>query len=194
MNEDFNQKPFLLIVRGIPGSGKSYLVRAIEQQLGAQNVVILDPDNIDQSSHKFQQFSQQLTAQGIANKFHAYRFLREQAYAAILANKIIIWNQAFIDFSGFEITVKRLQDFAAEHSIQLPVLVAEVEIAEAVALQRVTARERKGKHIVPVDVLERFIQNYTSFAGKGYVTVTLNGEDPVDQKTAAVLTAMTNLN
>lgn len=179
--------PVLVIVRGIPGSGKSYLTTRLADAIGHDKVVILDPDAIDKSSDAFTQFSARLTAEGVEEKFHAFRFLRQQGYDAILNNQIIIWNQAFIDFNGFKITVDRMMEYAEQHSIDLPLLVIEVEIDPAVARARITDRASSGGHDVPNDKFEQFVSQYESFASNGFATVTIDGADDIDTSLQTLL-------
>lgn len=165
--------PALIIVRGIPGSGKSFLTSRLAEMIG--NVVVLDPDLIDKSSEDYRQFSAQLSSEGVDEKFHPFRYLRKRGFDAILNNQIVIWNQAFIDLNGFEITVKRLTDFANEHGIDLPLLVVEVEIDPEIAQSRITQRHDDGGHDVPDDKFNEFVANYESFSKYGYTTVAIDG-------------------
>jgi predicted ABC-type ATPase len=182
--------PQLVIIRGIPGGGKSYLAVALRASLGASALVILDPDTVDKTSDEYRQFSAKMLSEGVNEKFHPFRFLRAQAHAAILAGKTIIWNQAFTDFAGFKITVDKLVAFAAEHGITLPVLVAEVEISRETARARINERTHRGGHAVSDERLDRFFAEYQSFAGKGYPTISVNGEADISVSVASVVKAL----
>src|SRR5437764_567996 len=114
-----NTHPTLLMVRGLPGSGKSYLAMALSQALGQGNVVILDPDATDYNSPEYLELSKSLSAEGVDEKFHPYRYLRSKAYKAIENNQIIIWNQAFTNLDCFNKTVANLQTYAEEHDAKL---------------------------------------------------------------------------
>lgn len=185
--------PTLILIRGLPGSGKSYLAAALEQALGSTNVAILDPDATDYESKTYQEHTDRLAAEGVEEKFHPYRFLRSQAYAAIEGNKVIIWNQGFTNLDGFNKTVANLQAYAAEHATRLPLLVVEVEVQHDIAQQRVAERAAKGGHDVDDANFARFISDYRSFAGEGFNTVAVRGEDDVQTSVAAVLQALRHL-
>lgn len=179
--------PILIIVRGIPGSGKSHLTSRMADTIGHDNVVVLDPDTIDKTSNEYIQFSAQLTNEGVDEKFHPFRFLRQRGFDAIINNQIIIWNQAFIDLKGFQITIDRLVDFAKERDIDLPLLVVEVEIEASVARARITDRHNNGGHDVPSDKFEEFVNSYESFSKHGFATVTVDGAGNIDESVQKLL-------
>lgn len=185
--------PILILIRGVPGSGKSYLAVALQAALGKETVVTLDPDATNYKGKEYAAFSEGLTKEGVDSKLHPYRFLRAQAYAAIVAHKVIIWNQAFTNLDGFDKTVKNLQAYATDHGTELPVLVVEVEISEHVAKQRVTKREQQGGHGVPDEAFARFLNEYTTFADKGYNIIVVNGEDDVARSVGIVTKALEKL-
>jgi predicted ABC-type ATPase len=185
--------PTLMLIRGLPGSGKSYLAAALKTALGSDSVLVLDPDATDYESKTYRAHSEQLTTEGVEEKFHPYRFLRAQAYAAIEAHKIIIWNQGFTNLDGFNKTVINLEEYAKGHGTHLPLLVVEVEIAHATAEQRVAQRAAQGGHDVDETNFVRFINDYRSFAGEGFNTVTVQGEDNVQASVATVLRALEKL-
>lgn len=176
----------LIIIRGVPGGGKSYLAEALQASIGQDNVVILDPDRIDKSGAAFVELSARLAAEGVDEKFHPYRFLRQTGYDALTAGKSVIWTQAFNDFNGFEITIKRMQEFADEHQIPLRVLVVEVEIDGTVARDRIKQRVAGGGHDVPDENLSQFMNSYESFVGRGYETVIVNGADNIDESVTTI--------
>lgn len=179
--------PILIIVRGIPGSGKSYLTSRMADAIGHDKVVVLDPDMINKASTEYQQFSEQLVNEGVNEKFHPFRFLRQRAFDAIINNQVIIWNQAFMDFEGFKITVERLIEFAKNRGIDLPLLVIEVEIDPDIARARIANRHNNGGHDVPSDTFENFVNTYESFSQYGYATITVNGADDTDHTLQRIL-------
>lgn len=185
--------PTLIMIRGVPGGGKSYIAAKLQESLGKERVVILDPDAINQTSSEYRDFSQVLTREDVNIKLHPYRFLRSKAYGGITAHKIIIWNQGFIDLDGFNKTVNNLQAYATDHNTRLPTLIVEVEIEEDVAKQRVAQRAAQGGHDVPEEAFGRFISNYASFADEGYTTVTVNGQDEVSVSVSTIINALKEL-
>jgi len=184
------QHPILVLIRGLPGSGKSYLAHAVREALGAAQVVSLDPDATDYTSQAYLDMSASLTKDGVDEKFHPYRFLRAQAYDGIEHNKVIIWNQAFTNLDGFQKTVVNLTTYAQDHGAALPLLVIEMEIDPAICKQRVTERAGKGGHDVNEEAFTRFISDYHSFASEGYNTITIDGQADTKTSVEAVLQAL----
>jgi predicted ABC-type ATPase len=185
--------PTLMLIRGVPGSGKSYLAAALETALGKERVLILDPDAIDLTSQEYVDFSAALIKEGVDEKFHPYRWSRAKAYAAIEAHKIIIWNQGFTNLDGFTKTVVNLQTYATDHGTALPLLVVEVEAAQSLVKQRVAERAAAGGHDVSDEAFERFFNDYRSFSDEGFTTVAVNGASAINESVAAVTYALEKL-
>jgi thymidylate kinase len=173
-----NKKAILLLIRGLPGSGKSYIANLLKEEIGDQ-MLLLDPDATDYKSNEYKEFSKLKLSEGIDEKFHPYRFLREQAYTAIKNDQIIAWNQAFTNLDGLQKTVINLQDYAKEHAKNLPVMLVEVEIDPEVAKKRVAVRASKGGHNVNEEEFKRFINDYRSFKSEGFDVVSVRGDSDI---------------
>jgi predicted ABC-type ATPase len=191
--DQLQSSPILIMVRGVPGGGKSYVTKRLVSTIGKENVVVLDPDAIDKTSKAYTDLSESLAREGVDEKLHPYRFLRSNAYRGIETNKTIIWNQGFMDLDGFNKTVINLQAYAKDHGTTLPLLVVEVEVRGDIAKQRIAERVARGGHDVPEEALNRFINQYHSFADQGYNVVTIDGEGDVEASVAAITKALHNL-
>lgn len=178
--------PSLVLIRGLPGSGKSYLATKLAETLGHECVVLLDPDSIERGPD-YEAHSQRLRAEGVDAKLHPYRYLRAQAYRGITEGKVIIWNQPFSNADMFGRLVQSLQIYASEHGILLPTIVVEVAIDPSVAETRIASRKQQGGHGPSHEVFQRFIAEYGSVADQGFVVVKVNGAGDVQDSTAAVL-------
>lgn len=175
----------LILVRGLPGSGKTHMSAALRQALGGE-VVMLDPDATDYTSQAYLDHTRALTAEGVEAALHPYRFLRGQAYDAIAAGQTIIWNQPFTNLEIFDKVVARLRHHAKAHGVTLQLVVVEVEIDPAVAKQRVSQRKAQGGHGPSDDTFARFVRDYHSFAGHGYETVSVPGDDTASAVAAII--------
>lgn len=182
--------PILILVRGLPGSGKTYLALELQKAIGEKNVVMLDPDTADYESPEYYALSKQLSQEGLDVKIHPYRFLRGQAYAGITARKVIIWNQPFTNLGMFTRMIENLQAYAKAAGQQLPVLIVEVEIDYAAAKRRVETRKAAGGHGPSDTLFERYVNDYTTAATEGFDVVTVYGEDEVSRSVATVMEAI----
>ena len=185
--------PTLILVRGMPGSGKSHLAAELRHELGNDLVVALDPDATDYGSKEYQAHTERLTQEGVDPKLHAYRFLRGQAYDGIVSGKIIIWDQPFTNLEIFNTMVERLRVHASEHGKELSILVVEVEIDPATATARVMHRKQRGGHGPSDKTLAARISDYRTFAAEGYQTVVVRGDGDVRSSVASVLDALHKL-
>lgn len=188
-----NQQSILIMMRGLPGSGKSTIAQALQQNLGQDTTVVLDPDTIDFDSHDYQSLSASLIEEAVDIKLHPYRYLRARAYRSISAKKIVIWNQAFTNADLLDRTIKNLIAYAEERGQELPVLVVEVSIDPVVAKSRIAERVASGGHDVDNESLDRFVKGFENFTEHNYKMVTLNGTDSVDLNVEKIIKETTIL-
>lgn len=181
--------PLIILIRGIPGSGKSYIAHELAHKLGS-DVILLDPDTIDYDSQQYAQHVEQLTADGVDPKLHAYRFLRGMAYQGIKDGKVIIWNQPFTNLEIFHKMTHNLYAQAALHKTNLRMLVVEVEVDPVVAKQRIADRKQQGGHGPSGDTFNRFVGDYHSFSNDGYETITVHGEDDLQENVQSIMHAI----
>lgn len=180
----------LVIVRGVPGSGKSYIATELQKVIGEEKVVLLDPDAIDYDSQTYRSHCREQAKEGVDPALYAYRFLRAQAYRAIEQRKVIVWNQPFTNKEIFHKMIGRLQDHAKEWGTEVDVLIVEVSIDEAVARARVQQRKRDGGHGPSEQTLSKRIEDYDSFAGEGFPVLAVDGEQEVSKSVAVVIAAL----
>ncbi|HVU59507.1 MAG TPA: ATP-binding protein [Candidatus Saccharimonadales bacterium] len=190
---DHLMHPIVILVRGLPGSGKSYMAERLADAIGRARVVLLDPDATDYESEAYKKHVKAQLAEGVDPKLHAYRFLRAQAYQGIADRKVVIWNQPFTNLDIFHKMVANFRAQAAGHHTELRVLVVEVMLDPAVAKERVARRKREGGHGPSDAVFARFVDDYMTFANDGYDVVTVRGDAPVAQSVATVLQAVQDL-
>lgn len=186
-------QPLLVFIRGLPGSGKSYLAERLAMALPDDEVIVLDPDAIDYEGVAYGKHVEAQNTEGVDEKLHPYRFLRAQAYKAIEDGKIILWNQPFTNLELFHKVVARLQQYAGEHGKDLSTLIIEVTIDESTAKTRVKQRKDKGGHGPSNKTFDKFINDYTSFANEGFQTIEVNGNGDVNKSVEAVKDAISSL-
>jgi adenylate kinase family enzyme len=194
MNRNTQKKDStLIIIRGIPGSGKSYIAEKLIKHELQSPVVLLDPDNINFSSQEYIKFSEKLKLEKIEVKLHPYRYLRNSAYETIDNTGTIIWTQAFTHQVLLDNTIKNLKQYANDKNKELKVLVIEVEIDADIARTRTIEREKKGKHGVDEENFERFLNDYSTFEDYGYETLKINGHQATDITIKKILNKLKEL-
>lgn len=176
MNKPLPQ-PILLLIRGIPGSGKSYFAQHLYAALGSNTAILLDPDTTDYSSDAYLRHVQEQQDEGIDPKLYPYRFLRSQAYDGIAHDKIIIWNQPFSNLEILQKVTDRLQEYAVSKSKQLTIHMVEVTIDPTIAQERVKQRVNNGGHGPSEDTFQRFVREYSTAVPLGYNIIPINGLD-----------------
>lgn len=178
--------PTLLMIRGLPGSGKTYLADRLVETLGDERVVVLDPDTVDLTAKDYLAFSAELEAEGLDKALHPFRWSRKLACEGVAAGNIVIWNQPFTIRGIFERLVAFIEADAKEHGIDLPVLVVEVEIDEATAKQRIVERKQAGGHGPSDGTFGRRVGEYESYVD-GFETVVVQGRDDIAASLTAVM-------
>lgn len=184
--EQGGQHSILVFIRGVPGSGKSFLADALEKSLGQKNVLILDPDKINKASKEYLEFSKDLSKENVDKKLHPFRWLRYRACRGSLEHKIIIWNQPFTVVDIFNRLVTFVQDYAKQHGVNLPVLLVEVELNHELAKERVLKRKQAMGHGPSESTLASRINDHKSYADQGYNFVAVKGDDDVSVSVATV--------
>lgn len=173
--------PLLVIVRGIPGSGKTTLACKLEDIIGDKNTVILDPDEIDKDGRDYLDFIERFRKDfpDVDSKFYPYRYLLDKAYKGLREGKVVIWDQPFTDLRGLQYTVTSLSDFFAQISSQpLRTLIVEVETNPDLARDRVYKRKLDGKHSLTEEVFHHYVENYKSVAGElSYESLSVDGSE-----------------
>ncbi len=178
MERDFNRgdngretnqlekRRFVVFIRGLPGSGKSTLAEGIQQVVGEERSVILDPDLIDYSSGRYLDFSRRLSDQGVDVRFHPYRFLLCRVREELTASRIVLWNQPFSNLEMLEDTISIVETIASQEGLRLELLVVELEVEENLARERIERRiENGGKGPTPT-TFNRFLERFESFEGR----------------------------
>lgn len=179
-------QPYLVIIRGIPGSGKSYVARHLAEGFSSDEYVILDPDEINTETQDYKQLIRQLLADNVDEKFHQYRYLRRRAHFGIENDKLIIWNQAFTSLKGLELTLNNLLDHAKKNSKVLQVLIVEVEVDPATARSRIEARVEAGGHDVPQSAFDQFLEDYSTWTDGQYPTLVVDGTEEISKITSLI--------
>lgn len=125
----------LVIIRGIPGSGKSTIASCLSQNLGARALRI-DPDE-----YRYKAVLQ--PPQRSEDRNELFDKLANKALEALRLGKIVIWDQALTNLD------ENLIDRIKSVIMPTPILLVEIEIPEDKAWARVEQREKEGSQTGP---------------------------------------------
>jgi tRNA uridine 5-carbamoylmethylation protein Kti12 len=187
------QDPILIIIRGLPGSGKSFIADKLSSMKLKELVSVIDPDRIDFDTGEYKNFSVNLAKENVDPIFYPYRFLRNIAYETIDSCGLVIWTQAFTNLEMLDKTIKNLESYANHNNLKLRVLVVEVDIDENTARNRTKEREKLGEHGVSDENFKRFVKDYTSFGGNDYRKLTVDGNDNVEMTVEKIIREISNI-
>lgn len=158
-----NERPFFLIVRGLPGSGKSTLAEYLEKGTTAERFLRLDPDQVKVEDLNPLELLRK-PEEKIPEQTLKYRFLLKQAQEALSQGKNVIWDQPWRSIWGIRVTHEKL--FAALDGNQeveeccFELIVIELLLDEKLAKQRLEQRLADGKHGPSPNTFERFVAEF----------------------------------
>ena len=189
------KKPLLILVRGLPGAGKSDLVDVLLQPSALVGALRLDPDRVDLADPKLVEFVSGLPIK-LSPKRQIYRFLLWQADEALRRGQHVIWEQPWRMRWGLYITIENLTHFQTgeEDITKAPfqTVLVEVLIDPAKARQRVAERFAEGRHDLSPTNFEKFVGTMESCDDLGLPSVKIDGND-VAKEVHAVENLITQL-
>lgn len=180
--------PTLVIIRGIPGCGKTYLAQALRTNLTFDNVEPLDPDLIDFSGDEYRGFARRLSIEEpeLDSKIYPYRYLFKKAKQALSEGRIVVWDQPFSNLRALEKTIEKLTSHVEKEGNNLKVLIIEIEIPLLIAKERIRQRKIDGGHGPEDKALENFVSTFKSADGLGYDIVSVDGTK-IDQSASSII-------
>jgi len=180
--------PQIIIIRGLPGSGKTSLAHQLTREIGS-DIVIVDPDSIETASSEYVEFVEQLVSEEpeIDSKIIPYRFLLNRATKALLEERVIIWNQPFSDLEGLDYTIKKLTKEMKNNGKNVTVLIVDIEISEEIAFTRNKDRILRGEHGPDKKTFLRFVHDFRFASNLGYNHLIVDGTATVDENARLLL-------
>ncbi len=155
----------VILIRGIPGSGKSTVSGEIVKRIGQASCAIIDPDDIDYEGRDYSDFVEKtrIECTDLDSKFYPYRFMLDQFKTAIRNGKCVIWNQPFSNTEGLEHTLNKIEEIGRTNSICLAISIVEVSVNPQIAYARVSRRIENGGHGPSPFTFVEFIGRFESF-------------------------------
>ncbi len=179
MHNTQKSNPMLVLVRGVPGSGKSFFADKLRISFDQNDYIVLDPDATNYDSQEYKEHIKKQIAENVDPKLHPYRFLRAKAFDAIKNSQIIIWNQPFTDLAVMKNVTNKLEEFAQENNKNLKILVVELVVPKSIAWDRVSQRKSHGGHGPSEEKFNIFYDSFITAETAGYETISIDGQqDP----------------
>lgn len=176
-------RAMLIIVRGLPGSGKSTLTKALSNNGIPSPTLVLDPDKVNKHSAEFcDHIKKQPT--NLPEKTLIYRMLLYQTIEALKEDVTVLWEQAWSWREGIEITIEKISRALCEQE-QPIILIFELVLCINTAQKRVEERFRQGKHpLSGIQFRKLFLNGIEPCEDLGLKTLRLDATLPAEELVA----------
>lgn len=186
-----SSEPKLIVIRGLPGSGKSTVASELQSRMASETVLV-DPDALDKESEEYKLFSHNLSVShpNVSEKVHPFRYLLHSAETALKNGRTVVWNQPFTNLENLEYTIAHLdkQYQEIEKNKPLAVLVVNMEVDPEIAWERVDKRQNSGGHGMTREKFDTYTSKLQSLNGKfQHQTLHVRAEQPVENTVEQVL-------
>lgn len=179
-------KGFLLLVRGIPGSGKTNLVDEFVKNTDPSDFIRLNPDKVETNSSNFIEFCNRIKC-SIPLKKKIYRYLLYRACEYLALGKVVIWEQPW---RSVELLIMTLENICVigyelhnpkitETNLPFYIGIVDIHIPDNIARERVAKRFLEGLHPLPPEGIEEFIGSVEPIENIDLPKLILDGEESV---------------
>lgn len=186
-------KGFLLIVRGLPGSGKTSVLNELTRVPHFSKAVRLDPDVVNITSSEFERFCGNHPSDLPMQK-KVYRYLLYKACDELTTGKTIIWEQPWRNQELLRLTLENIVVIAyklsalPENISKLPFYagIVEISVSELEARKRVIKRFLDGQHkLLPKDI-EEFIEKMEAITNISLPLIQLDSVRPITELVSSI--------
>src|SRR3990167_8779751 len=168
----------LMIIRGLPGSGKSTLVDGLLRLTDLSGARRLNPDFVQVNSTEFVEFCL-VRPKDLPLKKLIYRFLLYSACEELAAGCQVIWEQPWRKLELLQLTLENInvRGYHLPETASYPFTIAIVEtrLSENEARRRVVSRYKAGQHRLTSEDFTAFGQALDSFDGLNLPMLIVDG-------------------
>lgn len=148
--------PTLVILRGVPCSGKSTLAKEIVSINPTFNII--DPDNVNTQNKEYADFSPRKTRNPSSN-VKMYSYLYDKVESALKNGNNVIWAQPWSRIAEVDLTIKNLGYYLTDlksnvwktnldniiEKLPIKIYVVEIQISNEVSLNRWISKNNSDK-------------------------------------------------
>lgn len=176
-SERINSVGTLIMLRGIPGSGKTTLGDKIMESLGTR-AIGLNPDDFRYIDGKYD--SSPTSGDQI------FALLDKMAFDSLKCGKIVVWQRVWTTLKSYD----DLEDQIINKLHPNRLLLIEIDTPKNVAWERIVRRERLGgKQQISPDEFDYYVNRYVSLRNNipENEFLSLKGEDSVERNSEIII-------
>jgi thymidylate kinase len=174
----------LIMIRGIPGSGKSTLSRRMLEMLGSRATEI-NPDEARYKNGHFDNNSE--------NEAGIFAYLDSLAKDRLRDGGVVVWQQVWTTLK----TGRNLQDHIRDKFNPGSLILIEIDIPKEVAWERIVNRESQGgSQRITRDEFDRYVNQYISLGAviAESERILINGQDLLEKNVDIVERRLKSMN
>lgn len=175
--ERLNPVGTLIMLRGIPGSGKTTLGNELMHALGTK-AVGFNPDDFRYKDGKYDGSP--------ASGDQIFALLDQMAISSLNCGKIVVWQRVWTTIKSYG----DLQDQVKNKLHPERLLLIEIDIQKTSAWERIAKREMSGgKQRISLEEFDYYVNRYVSLKGKipDNEFLSLKGEDDVRNNSQLII-------
>ncbi len=166
----------LVLVRGLPGAGKTTLSRLIASKTNGEGCMRLNPDEIEKENQEYLSLKSRLRKEGVDEDLCPYRYLKKKALEGLRNGITVVWDQPWSSSDGVRYTLGFLKS-RTESDLEIHII--DVDLEPEIAWERVDERIEEGGHGPDKEHFDRLVEdfergevfgeNYHVISGAGWI-------------------------
>lgn len=164
-------KTKLVLIRGIPGAGKTSIAEKVAKTL---NFYHIDPDLLNTSSVDYKKYAEELV-ETVPERRIIYRYLLKKTVECLNNNKSVIWSQPWRILERLDLTIRNIYFFLKKEEkwdeklsdilkeLNIEIIVIEITTPHNTAFERLKKRYKDNKHKWDGNLFDEHIKRHEKF-------------------------------